>query len=93
MTPVETVRGWSVQLVVIGDEIPEKGGGVVVEGAELAVLGVELTEEGGVGVGLEIEEAVKEVVAEENAESNAKEVEKRVAEVISGGKRKKKQKK
>lgn len=76
------------ELVVVGDEIPEEGGDVVVEGAELAVLGVELTEEGGVGVGLEIEEAVKEVVAEENTESNAKEVEKRAAEVISGGKRK-----
>jgi hypothetical protein len=63
-----------------------------VEGEELAVLGVELTEEGGVGVGLEIEEAAKEVVAEENAESNAKEVEKRAAEVISGGKRKKQKK-
>jgi hypothetical protein len=34
-----------------------------VEGEEFAVLGVELTEEGGVGVGLEIEEAAKEVVA------------------------------
>lgn len=62
------------------------------EGVELAVLGVEVTEEGGVGVGLEIEEAVKEVVAEENAESNANEVEKRVAEVNSGGKRKKQKK-
>lgn len=69
------------------------GKDAVVKGAELAIVGDEVPDEGGVGVGLEIEEAVKEVNAEEDADSNAKEGKERVAEDSTGGKRKKPKKK
>jgi hypothetical protein len=69
------------------------GKDAVVKGAELAIVGDEVPDEGGVGVGLEIEEAVKEVNAEEDADSNAKEGKEMVAEDSTGGKRKKPKKK